>query len=308
MSTIAAALCAFLFVLALVFSRAKVAVQRYVRRVAAEKLTDQALRAKIDLQDKDRDVRRAAVNELTDQALLARIAMKGKDWDLRSAATNKLTDQTLLAKIAVEGKHWPWRLDAVKKLTDQALLAKIAVEDEERYVRRHAVEKLTDQALLAKIAAQDKEKYVRRAAAHELTDKALWAKIVVNELLTRSLERDDYDYSLVSECKDLEKLLHTSRSMLSTSSLETILRLDISIDYFEDQSGGMGSPDRQIDSTYTGDFLKESARKELDRRSSLMAAPLTPANFCTVCGVSLLADPQHFCPGGSLQVQHDNKA
>jgi hypothetical protein len=140
------------------------------------------------------------------------------------------------------------------------------VNDKEDFVRRNAVDKLTNQAVLAKIAVEDKESGIRSAAVDKLTDKALLAKIVVNELLTRSLEREDVHYPLVSYCKDLEKLLGTSPSIFDTSTLETISRLNISIEYFEDRSGGMGSPDRTDWDTYYGSTLKELAHKELIRR------------------------------------------
>jgi len=350
MSTIAAALCAFLFVLALVFLRVKVAVhmkhwyqrasnlvgglfggahdighihdlaprakvqiallekmaglaikpedRSYVRD-EVNKLSDQAMLAEIAVKFKDSELRATAARKLTDQALLAKIAVKDRDWEVRAAAANRLKDRALLAKIALNREGGIARVIAAEKLVDQALLAKIAVKGREGFVRRTAINNLTDQVVLAKIAMEDKESDIRSAAVEKLTDKAIWAKIIVNELRTRSLEREDVYFPLVSYCEEMEKLLVTSPSIFDTSTLETILRLNISIEYFEVQLGGMGSPDRTDWDTYYGSELKELALKELIRRSSLMAAPSTPVQFCAVGGASLLADPQHFCPDGS---------
>jgi hypothetical protein len=104
---------------------------------AVGKLTDQAVLAKIAVQDKVRDVRLAAVKKLTDQAVLAKFALE--ELDIGRAAVGKLTDQALLAKIAVEGKYDEAREAAVEKLTDQALLAKIAEQEESRFIRAKAV-------------------------------------------------------------------------------------------------------------------------------------------------------------------------
>ena len=148
-------------------------------KAAVEKLTDQALLAKIAVEDTNADVRYLAVKKLTDQAVLAKIAVKDREPYVRRAAVQNLTDQAALAKVAVEDKEWRIRDSAVEKLTDQALLAKIAVEATEASVRPAAVRNLTDQALLAKIAVNDKDSDVREAAVEKLTDQALLAKIAV---------------------------------------------------------------------------------------------------------------------------------
>jgi hypothetical protein len=163
---------------------AKIAVEDTnadVRYLAVKKLTDQAVLAKIAVKDREPYVRRAAVQNLTDQAALAKVAVEDKEWRIRDSAVEKLTDQALLAKIAVEATEASVRPAAVRNLTDQALLAKIAVNDKDPDVREAAVEKLTDQALLAKIAVVDENEWVRRAAVEKLTDQALLAKIAVND-------------------------------------------------------------------------------------------------------------------------------
>ena len=153
-----------------------------VRQAAVYKLTDQALLTKIAEGDNNEYVRSAAVINLTDQAVLARIAIEANDFgfDVREAFLH-LTDQALLARIAVEARNADVRVNAVKDLTDQALLAKIAVEAKNADVRATAVQDLTNQALLAKIAVEDNSTSVRATAVYKLTDQALLAKFAVED-------------------------------------------------------------------------------------------------------------------------------
>ena len=95
-----------------------------------------------------------AVQSASDQALLAKIAVEDKDSNVRKAAVEKLTDQTVLAKIVAENKDcWAVCQAAVGRLTDQALLMKLAVESTQLGVGEAAVCKLSDQDMLVKIAA-----------------------------------------------------------------------------------------------------------------------------------------------------------
>jgi len=84
------------------------------------------------------EVRIGAVANLTDQALLAKVAIEDKEPDVRRAAVDKLTDQALLAKMAIEDKEPYVRRTAVEKLTDQVVLAKVAFEDKDDWVRKAA--------------------------------------------------------------------------------------------------------------------------------------------------------------------------
>lgn len=164
---------------------AKIAVKEEnpdVRQAAVYKLTDQSLLAKIAVQDNNQYVRSAAVINLTDQNVLAKIAIEAVDFrfDVREAFLH-LTDQALLARIAVEAKNEDVRKNAVKDLTDQALRTKIAIEAKDADVRATAVEDLTDQALLAKIAIEDNSTSVRATAVEKLTDQALLTKFAVKD-------------------------------------------------------------------------------------------------------------------------------
>ena len=164
---------------------AKIAVQDQdseVRLAAVEKLTDQAVLVKIAVEDKESDVRRTAVEKLTDQAVLAKIAVEDKGIFVRRAAVEKLTGQAVLAKIAVQDQDSEVRLAAVEKLTDQTLLTKIAVEDKNSIVRSAAVEKLIDQAVLTKFAIEEKDLIVRRVAIVKITDQSLLSKIARDKL------------------------------------------------------------------------------------------------------------------------------
>ncbi|MDI6451706.1 hypothetical protein [Anaerobaca lacustris] len=133
------------------------------------------------------NVRQAAVRRVTNQALLAKVAVEDEDGNVRGAAVAKLTDQALLAKVAVGDKDGNVRGAAVERLTDQALLAKVAVEDEDGNVRRLAVAKLTDQALLAKVAVEDRDMIVRLTAIGGLRDRA-----VLQTVLQRFKDREGF--------------------------------------------------------------------------------------------------------------------
>ena len=71
------------------------------------------------LDSKDPKVRLAAVEKLTDEAMLAKVALEDESWDVRRTSIEKLTDQALLAKVAVEATDWTVRKIAITKLTDQ---------------------------------------------------------------------------------------------------------------------------------------------------------------------------------------------
>lgn len=170
---------------------AKIAVEDKeadARQVAVEKLTDQALLAKIAAEDTGPFVRQAAFAKLTDQALLAKIAIEGSDLFVRQAAFERLTDQAALAKVIIESpdlRHCNGGslcyADVVEKLTDQAPLATVVVEVRDADARRKAFGKLTDQAALTKVAVEAEDADIRQAAVGKLTDQALLANIAVED-------------------------------------------------------------------------------------------------------------------------------
>jgi hypothetical protein len=172
-----------------------------LRQAAVRNLTDEALLAKIAVEDENSVVRHTAVKMLpaghhlsraslatereveryTDQVLLAEIAKTAEPMAVRRAAVRRLNNRALLAKIATGDEEQLVRLVAIEKLNDQTLLARIAVGDRDLGVRRDAVEKLNDQALLAEIAVEDKDLIVRCFAVERLTRRALLAKIAVED-------------------------------------------------------------------------------------------------------------------------------
>jgi hypothetical protein len=107
---------------------------------------------------------------LSDQALLAKLAVEDADPTVRVAAVRKATDQTLLAKIAVRDAKPEVRAAAAWKLEDQGLLARIAVDDGDPTVRAVAVKRVDDDALVAKVAQSDAAPLVREAAIGRQVD------------------------------------------------------------------------------------------------------------------------------------------
>ena len=141
-----------------------------IRLAAVKKINDQALLAKIAVEDWYEDIRHTAVQNLANQAVLARIAMEDKAEDVRRAAVENLTDQAILAKVAVKGKWLDVRLTAVEKLTDQPTLARVAVEGIWLKVRLAAIGKLTDQVLLRKWAEKEPQAAIRQAVVMRIDD------------------------------------------------------------------------------------------------------------------------------------------
>ena len=83
-------------------------------RAVREVVTDQAVLARVAVEDQDEAVRILAVANLTDQGLLAQIAMD--DWPrIGRVAVEKLTDQGLLAQVAKDG-HYNVQGDARRRL------------------------------------------------------------------------------------------------------------------------------------------------------------------------------------------------
>jgi hypothetical protein len=153
-----------------------------IRKTAVLKLTDQGLLWKITVRDNDESVRLAAVGKLTDQAQLALTATMNMNPDVGEAAVQKLTDQAILARVAVNATDWNVRSAAVKKLTDQALLSRIAVEDKNSGVSLTAIDKMNDQMLLAKIAIGNNSPVVREAVFRKLTNQALLARLAAEDM------------------------------------------------------------------------------------------------------------------------------
>ncbi|MGA2264064.1 MAG: hypothetical protein ABSH28_21850, partial [Acidobacteriota bacterium] len=106
---------------------------------------------------------------LTDQAILARVAIEDKEVVVWDAAVRELTDQAILARVAIEDKEAMVRKVAVKRLAgNPSILAKVVIEDNDAGVRAAAAEKATDQPILAKIAVEDKDAGIRMAAVRKL--------------------------------------------------------------------------------------------------------------------------------------------
>lgn len=88
------------------------------------------------IKDKDPKVRKAAVEKLSDQALLARVVFEDQDELVREAAVVRLTDQVALAHIATEHKIPEVRFTAVGQLTDRTTLEQIVTNEKEALLLR----------------------------------------------------------------------------------------------------------------------------------------------------------------------------
>ncbi|GAM11659.1 hypothetical protein OR1_03975 [Geobacter sp. OR-1] len=141
--------------------------------------SDQAILAKIAIEDDIWVVAEAALKKLTDQTLIFKVAVEAKISWVSETAVKMLTDQAQIAKIAIEGKNENIRVTAANELENQAILAKISIETPDIRVRCVTIGKLTDQELLAKIVKEEKDSAVRRAAITAMTDQAILSKVAM---------------------------------------------------------------------------------------------------------------------------------
>lgn len=217
-------------VMATVFMEAKDSITSKAAQMAVEKLTGQAVLAKIAIEHKNYFVAITATARLTDEMLLVKVALSPND-QIGERAVRKLTNQALLAKVAIESvNHRNIREQAVMQLTDpaqlarvaietrdikdfgagigeqaaskltsQALLARVALETEDAKARKAAMEKLTDQALLFQVAMEAGDEYLRKTAGEKLTDQAL--------LLRAAMEAGDADLGAAAAGKLTDQAL-----------------------------------------------------------------------------------------------------
>ena len=199
-----------------------------LRLAALQKITDQALVAKVAIESKEWKIYEEAARLLTDQAALAEVAIKCRSTEVRRDAAKRLTDQATLLHVARLSTDGNVCSEVVKKLTDhasmmkmvldptvssstrfwimcrgivtdQAVLAKFATEsdnDEYSGLRVTAVEKLTDQAVLAKVAAEDSSVYARHTAERRLKELGLYSEdvlILARAELQSKLEKQKTD-------------------------------------------------------------------------------------------------------------------
>jgi uncharacterized DUF497 family protein len=169
-----------------------------MRSVAVKKLTNQAVLARIAVEDENRFVRHDAVNTLTDQSQLAKIVVEHKDYKMRLAAVEKLNNQSLLKKIAMEAKNLEIRCAAVKRLTDQELLVRLAMKAEFLEIRIAAIGNIKDQVLLRQWVENKPQAAIRQAAVKQIMDDGFLLQrlsvepsAAVREAIVETLHRKD---------------------------------------------------------------------------------------------------------------------
>lgn len=116
-------------------------------------------------QHSDPVVREAGVRALDDQAILARIALDETVEPVRAAAVEKLTDQRVLGRLAC-GPEAIAAL-AMKRLTDKSHIATVALSAERVEVRHLAVDRIDDSVLLHRIATSDTDPWIRTKARNK---------------------------------------------------------------------------------------------------------------------------------------------
>lgn len=113
-------------------------------------------------QHSDPAVRQDGVRALQDQAILARVAMDEKVEAIRLAAIEKLTDQRVLGQLACGSESIAPA--AMKRLTDRAQISTAALSAERADVRHLAVDRIDDSVLLHRIASSDRDPWIRAKA------------------------------------------------------------------------------------------------------------------------------------------------
>lgn len=104
-----------------------------ISKEAIDKLTDQRLlmivatrsRSTVDASSVSLELRLAAAEKITDQALLAKIAIEDDSSEVRAAALKNLTDQSALASEAIQDTLEITGFDAIRKITDRSAPEKL---------------------------------------------------------------------------------------------------------------------------------------------------------------------------------------
>lgn len=148
--------------------------------IAASKLTDPGVAAKVALNAKGASVRKAVIGMVRDQTVLEKVASGDADWEVRLEAANspyfskqdglknRMVKEAL--KMAMKSPDWKERLKVVRlpACADQEILEQAARRDSKWLVRKEAVAKLKDEAVVAQIAMQDQDFEVQAAAKYQV--------------------------------------------------------------------------------------------------------------------------------------------
>ena len=154
------------------------------RLKAVAGLRDQAVLARLAMEDPSPRVRRAAVNRVTDQSLLERIALDGREIDARVAAVERIDSQQTLAEIIKVRKNFQLMGACFSLITDKKILEAIAHDTGYNMsARRMAIANYADESFLAEV--QEKRDVDTRPKTPEEID-ALIAKYGA-ERLARAL-------------------------------------------------------------------------------------------------------------------------
>jgi hypothetical protein len=118
-----------------------------------------------------------AVQRLTDQALLARLAKTASDASVRKAAVMRVADESILVQVASNDADSGVRQTAVARIKDQALLAEVVIGARDWNVRKIAFGRIHNTAQLGAVESGTTDEAVRMAASVRL-GKTTWTDII----------------------------------------------------------------------------------------------------------------------------------
>ena len=150
----------------------------YLRKLAAERLTDQATLGGVALHDPDPLVRQSAVKSLKDPEILARVLSEDANVGVRTAAVGNVKDQALLARVAVRDPDPELRLQTLNLISDPGLLLDVARTAEEPEVRDAALARIQDQAFLSRLAREERHSALRLSAIRLVRSQETLASLV----------------------------------------------------------------------------------------------------------------------------------
>jgi hypothetical protein len=136
----------------------------FVRKAAADRLTDQDVLADVAKNDKEKDVCAIALKHLTDQNGLADVARNSKISYARKTAVQKITDQNILIELAITDIDYDVQNAAINMILNNAALSEIAKSISPANIK--AIEKIDnwDQNVLKDVAKNAKVYEVRKEA------------------------------------------------------------------------------------------------------------------------------------------------
>jgi hypothetical protein len=212
----------------------------FMRKLALMKESNQALLAKIAVENHDADMREAAEQRVKDriilerqreesqrrlnnlkeeksQANLLKSALGDSWWAVREAAVSLLNDQSALAKVVIESSESEIRNAAAQKLNSQDAIAMVVISVKDTEIRKTFFNKLTDQSALAKVVIGTNDSEIRNMAFVKLNDQNALAEVLAN------IQDDDVHEKVIEKLRKQLGLNNLGANDIATGILKAVI-------------------------------------------------------------------------------------